>query len=269
MTDTGIIFDLKKFAIHDGPGIRTTVFFKGCPLDCQWCHNPESRRGGLEAVEICTPRTNPTPGVGEVEGMIGSRVTAADLMAQILQDEIFYDQSGGGVTFSGGEPMLQVDFLSTMLKRCRRVGVHTAVDTSGHAPWEDFEKVIGDVDLILFDLKLMDDIEHIKHVGVSNEQILSNLQNLSRTGKEIIIRLPMIPEVTDTDQNIEAVAAFLDPLPEIRKISLLPYNPFGEDKRERYRLPGHRYHWETQNSEAIAAKKRRLEARGFLVSVGG
>ncbi len=266
MSDTGIIFDLKKFAIHDGPGIRTTVFFQGCPLDCQWCHNPESRPAGITA---CTTGSTPGPGGSDASGLTGRQVSADDLMAQILQDEIFYDQSGGGVTFSGGEPMLQIDFLATMLKRCRAAGLHTALDTSGHAPWEDFERVLDDTDLILFDLKLMNDIEHIKHTGVSNEQILSNLQRLATTGKEITIRLPMIPDLTDTDQNIDAVASFLDPLSEIRRISLLPYNRFGEDKRERYHLPGPRYHGETQNPEEMAEKKLRLETRGFQVSVGG
>lgn len=264
MVDYGIIFDLKKFAIHDGPGIRTTVFLKGCPLSCQWCHNPESRSEGIEEFRTCTPRS----GDDTTPATLGCRISADRLMADILRDEIFYDQSGGGVTFSGGEPMLQVEFLETMLRRCRAAGVHTAVDTSGYCLGEAFEKITGLVDLFLYDLKLMDEIEHVKYVGVSNDLILANLKRLSAVGANIRIRVPMIPDISDTERNLDAVASFLTPMSNLRRISLLPYNKFGEDKRRRYRIEGGQS-WSTQPEATIARKQLYLQERGFQVTVGG
>ena len=262
MTTTGLIFDLKKYCVRDGPGIRTTVFFKGCPLNCLWCHNPESRSTEIEHMSVKRGRD------GELGRVVfGRRVTIDEIMFEIMQDWIFYDQSGGGVTLSGGEPLLQIDFLLELLAECRQRGVRTAVDTSGYAPREDFLRVAGAADLILYDLKLLDDSAHRKYVGVSNGPILENLKAVARLCP-IIIRLPLIPGITDTDDNLDAVADYLEPL-QLRRISLLPYNKLGEDKRERYSMPGHRPSWTVQDEPTLQRKMTRLETRGFEVSIGG
>jgi len=266
MALTGIIFDLKKYAIHDGPGIRTTVFFKGCPLDCRWCHNPESRKPGIERLMIS--RAAPDNPACSREATIGREVTIEGLMAEIMQDWIFYDQSGGGVTFSGGEPLLQIEFLLALLEDCRREGVHTAVDTSGHASLSDLQKVAQAADLLLYDLKLMDDTAHREYIGVSNQLILSNLKAVAVDTDRIVARVPLIPDITDTDENLDAVADFLEPL-GLRRVSLLPYNKLGEDKHERYGLHGHRPNWNVQDRDSLDLKTERFRARGFLVSLGG
>ena len=268
MSQTGIIFDLKKFAIHDGPGIRTTVFFKGCPLECRWCHNPESISPAVVRLPADHPARNGNPACSR-ETVIGREVTVDDLMAEIMQDEIFYDQSGGGVTFSGGEPMLQIDFLEALLRECRKNGLHTALDTSGQAPLEDFDRVYDLLDLILYDLKIVDATDHEKYTGVSNQLILSNLKSLAARGGKLTVRIPMIPGISDTESNLRATADLLEPMKNIRNISLLPYNRLGEDKRGRFQLPDHREHWDTQSDDTMQVRKQQLEARGFRVSVGG
>lgn len=269
MSITGTIFDLKKYAIHDGPGIRTTVFLKGCPLNCWWCHNPEGR--------CPTPVPAPAGSRGRQfrfshtaeDNSIGREVTVAAVVDEVLKDAIFYDQSGGGVTFSGGEPMMQPEFLLTLLKESRRRGIHTAVDTSGYAPAEDFEMIYREVELFLYDIKLMDDSEHRKFVGVSNQLILDNLSRLASKNKEIIVRIPMVPGITDTTANLSAIAAYLEMFSKIRRISLLPYNKLGEDKIERLQLAGDRHHWSPQSAGELKEKGRLLQSYGYEVKIGG
>ena len=267
MSVSGIIFDLRKYCIHDGPGIRTTVFLKGCPLDCWWCHNPESRHPRPEVMRAGSRATASAQNGGAAT--IGCAVTVEHVMAQIVQDEIFYDQSGGGATFSGGEPMMQIDFLAALLTACKDRGIRTAVDTGGHAPNEDFDRVYDLVDLFLFDLKIMDQALHLKFTGVTNELIHSNLAMLASRGKKVIVRIPMIPDITDTRENLEAICSFLEPLGNVRRVSLLPYNKLGEDKSERYQLPSRGLRWETQNPEEILWRKASFESHGFSVTVGG
>ena len=190
-------------------------------------------------------------------------------MAEILQDRVFYDQSGGGVTFSGGEPLLQPEFLLALLEECRREGIHSAVDTSGYAPLADIERVCQTADLVLYDLKLMDDALHRKFVGVSNELILTNLEAIAdKTDCRIIARVPLIPDITDTDENLLAVADFLSLL-NVHRISLLAYNKLGEDKRERYGMRGHYQQLNVQDREVLLRKAGLFEARGFVVTIGG
>jgi pyruvate formate lyase activating enzyme len=189
-------------------------------------------------------------------------------MAEIMRDWIFYDQSGGGVTFSGGEPLLQVGFLVALLEECRREGVHTAVDTSGHASLSDVQKVAQAADLLLYDLKLMNDTTHREYIGVSNQLILSNLKAIVAHTDRVVARVPLIPDITDTDQNLDAVADYLESL-GLRRVSLLPYNKLGEDKLERYGLPGHRPNWSVQDRESLDLKAERFRARDFVVSIGG
>lgn len=262
----GIIFDIKKFAIHDGPGIRTTVFLKGCPLDCWWCHNPESRSLEIETINITR---NTSKGTKKKKEKVGKLVTSDYVIEQLEKDRVFYDNSGGGVTFSGGEPMHQIDFLTELLIKSKQNGFHTIVDTSGYAPWEDFEKVIPYTDLFLYDLKLMDDDEHVKYVGVSNQTINSNLQKLVKTGSKIIVRIPMIPDITDTESNLRMTADFINGSDKIETICLLPYNKFGEDKMHRFDIPYRIEKLKTQNRDILEEKASIFRDRGFEVLIGG
>ncbi len=266
MEHTGTIFDLRRFCIHDGPGIRTTVFFKGCPLDCWWCHNPEGRSASVEAFP------DGRNGAGKYSSQrdpFGRLVSAGFVINEVLSDRPFYDQSGGGVTFSGGEPMAQIDFLDDLLSACSDEGLHCTVDTCGYAPSVDFQRVHDRVDLFLFDLKLMDPASHQTYTGISNEIILSNLADLVDLGCLVEIRIPLIPDITDTRENLESVAAFLKPLNSIRRISLLPYNKLGEDKVERFDLPRRRLRLQTQNTEALEEKASYLRDCGYEVRIGG
>ncbi len=268
MAVTGTIFDIKQFAIHDGPGIRTTVFFKGCPLDCRWCHNPESRKPEPEPVTSGRLRTFMVDANSD-RRTIGCTVSSETVLKEILRDEIFFDESGGGVTFSGGEPMMQIEFLDDLLRRCRRHGLHTTVDTCGCAPWQDFDRVHGAVDLFLFDLKLMDDRLHREYTGSSNALLHDNLIKLAEIGAEIVVRIPMITGITDTESNLDAIADFLQPWPSLRRIDLLPYNKLGEDKTRRYGLERRRLTVPSQPRETLESAARRFAARGFDVKVGG
>lgn len=269
MSASGIIFDLRKYCIHDGPGIRTTVFLKGCPLDCWWCHNPESRHSLPEAMPVGLQASNHASDQDRRAATIGCVVSVEHVMAQIVQDEIFYDQSGGGVTFSGGEPMMQIDFLIALLAACRNRGLRTAIDTCGYALEEDFDRVYNLVDLFLFDLKLMDPALHLKFTGVTNELIQSNLAMLASRGEKVTVRVPMIPDITDTRENLEAICSFLEPLASVRRVGLLPYNKLGQDKSERYQLARRGLHRETLSPEQISWRKALFESRGFSTTVGG
>ncbi len=267
METIGTIFDLKRFTIHDGPGIRSTVFFKGCPLDCWWCHNPESRCPDIESMPNRWGADD-LPNKNH-ESYLGCRVTAETVFHEIIQDVPFYDNSGGGATFSGGEPIFQIEFLTELLRMCKEWGIHTAVDTCGYAPEENFERIYPLTDLFLFDFKLIDETEHIKYTGVSNRTILTNLKMLADKGGDINIRIPMIPGITDTWDNLKGMGAFLKDLESIRKISLLPYNKLGEDKRERYHISGRLPHFETQNKSDLEEKSGYFRALGYDVQIGG
>jgi pyruvate formate lyase activating enzyme len=271
--ESGIIFDIKKFSIHDGPGIRTTVFFKGCPLSCWWCHNPESQRISREklyAVSRCIGcgeclAACPENAIHEMETgfctdpekclqcgncadiclaeaceMAGRELTVSQVMAEIEKDTAFYDESVGGVTFSGGEPLAQPDFLFALLKACKSHQIHTALDTSGFSTWRVLDLIRHYVDVFLFDLKLMDDVKHQMATGVSNRPILENLLALSSGSQQIRIRIPVIPGITDDTENVSAIGVFVATLPSMPPIDLLPYHHFAAAKYERmgktYRL---------------------------------
>jgi pyruvate formate lyase activating enzyme len=207
----GRIFNLQRFSLHDGPGIRTTVFFKGCPLDCAWCHNPEGR----------------TPEVSE--GM-GREVSVAEVLAEVVRDRPFYETSGGGVTFSGGEPLAQPEFLLACLRACRGEGLSTALDTCGFAPTEVLLASAALSDLVLYDLKALDDHVHEKATGVPNARILENLEALARSGARIWLRMPIVPTVNDGARDMEAAAALVKDLPGVERVCLLPYHAMGVDK---------------------------------------
>jgi pyruvate formate lyase activating enzyme len=262
---TGIIFNIQRYSIHDGPGIRTTVFLKGCPLNCWWCQNPESQLSGQEMIfwgdrciscgacsTICPSNAiqikNGIP-VTEKEKcilcgkciekcpalareMIGEKLTVEEIIKEVEKDLVFYEESGGGVTFSGGEPLRQPDFLEGLLNDCREKKIHTAVDTSGYISWEILNKINSKVDLFLYDLKIMDNERHKKYTGVSNEIILENLKKLSLIHNNIFIRFPVIPGINDDYQNIKKTGEFLSSL-KIAKVNLLPYHYIGVDKYKR------------------------------------
>lgn len=267
--DVAIISDIKKYAVHDGPGIRTTVFFKGCPLECWWCHNPECLNQGPEIFSVKHSRSDTKHQIMEKVETIGRNVSVWEVLDEIKKDIIFYDQSGGGVTMSGGEPMMQIDFLEKLLKECGRLAIHRALDTSGYAPADDFKRIYDLVDLILFDLKIIDDNRHIDYTGVSNQRILENLSMLAKLGNKVNIRIPLIPGITDTGENIEAIIEFLDSIRNINNVSLLPYNRFGEDKRRRFGIENRLGKLETQNIDDVRARAKIFEKHGYRVKIGG
>ena len=269
---TGILFDLKRFAVHDGPGIRTTIFLKGCPLNCHWCHNPESRSAHPEFMAATGRRycgSILARADGPNDNLVGREVTAEQVLAEVEKDLVFYRESGGGVTFSGGEPLNQPEFLEAMLAACRERGIHTAVDTSGHARWEDFERVLPWTDLFLYDLKLMDDAAHRRHIGVTNRIIHQNLIRLHDHGAQIHIRVPLIPGITDTQENLDEIAAYVDGLEHVAAINLLPYNPMGEGKYGRLESTNGTPAFQTQSKEALEGMKERLATRRAEVIIGG
>ncbi len=263
---TGDIFDIKRFAIHDGPGIRTTVFFRGCPLVCWWCHNPEARVDcgrntyRKRSIDLTLPVT---------DNVIGPEVRLDTLVAEISRDIVFYEQSRGGLTASGGEPMMQIDFLEALLRSCRKLGVETTVDTSGYAPWPEFERISGLVDLFMIDLKLLDDSQHEKYTGVSNKLILENFERLLTRGAAVRARCPMIPGITDTDENIDALISFLGRHGDVELVSLLPYNRLGEDKFDRLGLDYGPGALKTQTPDVMKAIAGRFEEAGLNVRIGG
>lgn len=249
MSEHGIIFDIQRNSFVDGPGIRTTVFFKGCNLRCAWCHNPESHRTAPELLifknkctecgrcksacekEICTACGRCTEvcqsGAREISG---KPYTIEELIREIKKDVRFFAASGGGVTFSGGECMLQVDFLQKALMACHENGISTAVDTAGNVPYESFEKILPYVDLFLYDIKCIDKEKHKRYTGACNELILKNLQKLISAGKRIHIRIPIIPTVNDTVAEMTEIKKFLEAAGVPEQIELLPYHTMGEHK---------------------------------------
>ena len=259
-----LIFDIKRYAINDGPGIRVVIFFKGCNLHCAWCHNPESISPKAEkmyapakcikcatCVDACpenaitlTPDGIITdPELCKMCGkcaevcptkaieMSGKVMSVSEIMDIIEKERIFFDQSGGGVTFSGGEPLVHTKMLIELLDECQKKGIHTAIDTAGNVSTETILKVAQKTDLFLYDVKMMDSLLHKKWIGSGNEQILHNLKLLADTGAHIIIRIPLIGGVNDTDENIEKTARFISELAgDIKEVHLLPYHAIAQNK---------------------------------------
>lgn len=263
----GLIYDIKKFAVHDGPGIRQTIFFKGCPLNCWWCHNPESRICAEEKI------TEQKPLDGRVftdEKTVGKWVTVEEVMHEIEKEIVFFDESGGGATFSGGEPLQQFDFLIAILKACREKGIHTTLDTSGYCRKDRFKKLIGKVDLFLYDLKLMDDILHKKYTGVSNRVILENLELLSAEEANVIIRFPVVPDITNTSENVDALKTLMITLkPGIHRIHLLPYHNTGKGKYVRFNIPNRMNGTKSMDQNDLRELRKEFEEIGFEVRIGG
>lgn len=263
MNESGIVFDIQRFSLHDGPGIRTTVFLKGCPLRCLWCHNPESwntrpqlrfrepvcaacgrcseachrlaHRVGPDGHSVrfdlcdacgCCVTTCPTGALS----LVGRRMDVPSVMAEVAADAVYYAQTGGGMTVSGGEPLLQFDFLYALLQDARARGIHTCVETCGYTDREKLEVLLGLVDLFLFDIKYTDEAAHIRYTGVSNRPILENLAFLCEYGASVRLRCPIVPDINDTDAHIRGVAALTRRFPELLGVDVLPYHNMGRDK---------------------------------------
>lgn len=263
---TGIIFNIQKFSLNDGPGIRTTVFLKGCPLSCIWCHNPESRNPLPE--KISSPLYKAYSENGDSKSA-GYEISVSNVIKEICKDLMFYEESSGGVTFSGGEPLMQPDFLKELLISVKKYEIHTAVDTCGYAAFEQFEKVIPFTDMFLFDLKIMDNDLHRKFTGVSNGIIHENLRRLNDLGADIFIRIPLIPEITDTQENLERIAAFISELKQVRKVALLPYNEIGVSKYRKLQLDYQPGDLSTQSQDKLDDCSNIFKRKGFEVKIRG
>jgi pyruvate formate lyase activating enzyme len=209
---TGIVFDIKEFTVHDGSGVRTTVFLKGCPLACMWCHNPESQ--SIQPQIIRSPTG---------ERLAGREYEAAELAALLNQQAALLRANEGGITFSGGEPLFQAGFVADVIDLLEK-GTHVLLDTCGHAPLADFQLVLARSDLVFYDLKLIDRQEHLHYTGMDNDLILDNLEVLGRSGKPFVIRVPLVPGVTDTDENLAGIASAVESMPGLVEVDLLPYN---------------------------------------------
>ncbi len=262
----GIIFDIKRMALHDGPGIRQTVFFKGCPLSCRWCHNPESRSREIQCLKISEKIGGKS--VDDVE-IIGREITVTELMSVILRDRMIYEESGGGVTFSGGEPLMQPRFLAEILKQCQKNEIHTCLDTTGFTSWEVIQKVAPYTDLFLYDLKHPDNEKHRQFTGVENKLILDNLYRLDAIDKKIWIRIPFIPTLNDDESDLLKYLAMLAKLKQKPPISLLPYHKIGSHKYDRFQLPYHMQGIEEPTKESVAFAKHIFENEGYSIQVGG
>lgn len=298
---TGMIFDIQRFSINDGPGIRTTVFFKGCPLTCLWCDNPESQKSNPEllyfdslcvrcyrCVAVCPTGATTMAADGsiaidrklcqacgtcvqgcpsEARAISGKLMTVDEVLDIVKKDSLFYRNSGGGVTASGGEPTHQPVFLEEFFRRCQESGLHTALDTCGYVRWEVLERVLEHVDLVLFDVKHMDPATHMALTGADNKLILENAKNIVRKGKPMVLRLPLIPGCNESEENIKSVAEFAVQI-EARRIDILPYHGLGINKYKRlgeeYKLTDVKPHKEEQ----VQAIKHRLESYGLDVLIG-
>lgn len=264
---TGLIFDIRRFSTKDGPGIRTTVFFKGCPLSCAWCHNPEGRSCEIQKAT----RINK---IGDlefsVEDVIGKEMSVDEIMKEVLRDLITYEESGGGVTFSGGEPLGQDVFLLELMKEAKRNNLHTVLDTTGYTSEETLRRIMDYTDLFLFDLKIMNNEKHIEYTGVSNTGILSNLNYILQNGKEVIIRFPVIPGINDTDDNIKEMKEYISQHNgSIKEIHLLPYHNIADNKYNKLKILNTMKDVQSLNEKDLLPLKEEFESIGLKVKISG
>ncbi|MCL1951204.1 MAG: glycyl-radical enzyme activating protein [Oscillospiraceae bacterium] len=296
MSETGMVFDIQRTSVHDGPGIRTTVFLKGCNLRCFWCHNPESWRADADLLFYPTKCIgcgkclaacpwgchSMTPAGGHAISrekctqcgacvkkcypgalvLSGRERSVEDVMKTVRADAAFYQNSGGGVTVSGGEPLLQPEFTLALLKAAKEENIHTALDTAGHVAFSVFERVSPYVDLLLFDCKCMDSTVHKQATGAGNERILENLRRLGQGSTPVWVRVPVIPGVNDMEQNMTALREFLSGLPAVQRLDLLTYHNLGAGKHAN--LGGEYAHKELK----APPKERMAELAGCFAGAG-
>ena len=299
---TGIIFNIMKYCVHDGPGIRTTVFLKGCPLGCWWCHNPEGLAEHRELsfrqdrCLLCGACYDACPnGAVEVRDglflpirercqrcgacvevcfsgareMVGREVTVTEVIEEVEKDMVFYEVSGGGVTFSGGEPLMQPDFLAALLESCRGKGIHTAVDTAGYAPSDTLRRISELTDLFLYDLKIVDDELHETYTGVSNVLALENLKMLASLRDDVVIRIPLIPGINDNEESISDIYHFISTLETVSEVHLLPFHKAGRDKYAKIGLTCRLPEIEPIAGERVREIAEMFESNAVAVTVGG
>ena len=260
------IFDIKHFAVHDGPGIRQTIFFKGCPLNCWWCHNPESQN--IESEDYI--QTNTLEGqTFKKDATIGYQISDKELLKIIEGDRIFFEESGGGVTFSGGEPLMQADFLYKILERCYDSKIHTCIDTTGYATNKTIQKIAKKTNLFLYDIKLIDDELHQKFTGVPVKQILSNLKWLDQHHQNVVLRFPVIPEITDTKKNLTEIKSLIQSLKNINQLDLLPYHTIQNGKYERFNKENKMGDIQPPSDDLMNRLKSEFESLGLKVGIGG
>ena len=296
-----MVFNIQKFCVHDGPGIRTTVFLKGCPLNCIWCHNPESQSYEKEMMfskdkctrcGICGKKCNNDAirvtqtevqnnkekcnlcgecidfCVNNAREIAGREYTVGELIKLIEKDRTFYEQSGGGVTFSGGEAMAQIDALEEIVKKCKERGLSVAIDTCGYAPFSSFERISDYVDLFLYDIKLMDTDLHKEYTGKGNGLIMENLVKLSERGANINLRLPLIQGINTDDKNIQSMIDFANSL-RISLVNLLPYHDIARDKYSKLNRDYKQETMEKPSQERLEEIKKLFENNNFKVKIGG
>ena len=299
---TGRIFDIQKFCIHDGPGIRTAVFLKGCPMRCRWCHNPEGitrkpvlsflpakcigcgycfrrcRHGAhqmadgrhvldRERCRVCGACAKECY-AGALE-FIGREATVDEVMREVLADRAFYENSGGGMTLSGGEPLDQIDFAEALLRAAKREGVHCGVETCGYADFRGFERIIPYVDIFLYDIKDTNSRRHRALTGVAQARILRNLRALHAAGAQILVRVPLIPEFNDADDNLAGLARLCAGLPNLLGVELMPYHRLVLSKRERLGMDaGELARILPPDQEKLASWTRFLREHGVVVRSG-
>lgn len=296
-----LILNIQKYSVHDGPGIRTTVFFKGCPLKCLWCHNPESqsyykqimynkekcslcgeckKKCSNECIDIegeniitnfekCNFCENCVDFcVNNAREVAGKEYTVSELMKEIEKDKVFYEQSDGGVTLSGGEVMSQIDFVYDIVRQCRKKGISVAIDTCGYTSFDNFEKILEYIDVFLYDLKLINSQKHKNYTGVFNEIILKNLEKLSDKGINLNLRIPLIEGINSDDENINATLEFIKNL-NISSINLLPYHEIGSDKYKKLNMNYEYSLMKKPSDERIEEIKAIFEKNKFKVKIGG
>ncbi len=254
----GRIFDVQKFSVHDGPGIRTIVFLKGCILRCRWCCNPESQSYDIEKM-IQKGK----------EKTIGYDVTVKEVMETVLKDMPYYRRSGGGVTLSGGECLCQPDFTTALLQTCKSYGLHTAIETTAVVEYSVIERILPYLDLCLLDIKHMNSSKHMEFTSQPNERILANARRLAKDAKELIIRVPTIPTFNDTEDEILDIVKFAKSLGTVKQMHLLPYHKLGYDKyvglSREYKMGD----IASPSSERMEQLKRVAESTGIKVEIGG
>ena len=255
---TGRIFDIQRFSVHDGPGVRTIVFLKGCPLRCRWCCNPESQSREIEQMTLAgTTKT------------VGKDVTVREVLETIKKDRVYYRRSGGGLTLSGGEALAQPEFAAALLRAAKAEGISTAIESTAFAPFGTIEKILPFLDYYLMDIKHIDSVKHKEYTGVPNELILENAARIAKSGVNLTIRTPVIPSFNDDEEDIAAIARFASRLPGVTEMHILPYHRIGTDK---YKGLGREYtlsHIEPPENEKMEKLKKIVESYGLVSKIGG